>query len=479
MRKTKIVCTLGPACDNKETLLKMIDAGMNVARINMSHGTHEEQKVRLDRLKEVIKESGKNIAILLDTKGPEVRVGVFEDGFATLEEGKEFKLYRDSDKTGTDEGIGISYPKLVDLFLNERQAAIGRKILLDDGKIVISVAKVTKEAIICDVEKGGKLSNRKSINIPNYHINMPYVSAQDRSDIEFGLEQGAEIVAASFVRSADDVTTLRDYIDSIGYEGVDIVSKIENQGGFDDIDRIIEASNGIMVARGDMGVEIPFIKLPEIQKTIIRKTVAKGKYVITATQMLESMTTNPLPTRAEISDVANAVYDGTSAVMLSGESAAGKYPVESVMALADICKEAESNHEDWILQKYIDDYDDENSFRTSICSSARNVAMAVDAKAIIVESATGKVARAMAHFRPDCPIIAVVTSTLVQHKLCLSSGVTAVLGENLSSTDEITKQAMEKALETGIVKKGDIVVVVSSNKIGPSYGTDTLQIRVI
>lgn len=479
MRKTKIICTLGPACDNKETLIAMINAGMNVARINMSHGTHEEQKVRLDRLKEAIKESGKNVAILLDTKGPEVRIGVFENGSAEVKEGSEFKLYRDSEKKGTDEGIGISYPKLVDIFLRENQEAIGRKILLDDGKIVMFVTKVTKDEIICQVLKGGKLSNRKSINIPNYHITMPFVSAKDRADIEFGLQEGAEIVAASFVRSADDVTTLRDFIDSIGFEGVDIVSKIENQSGYDDIDRIIDASNGIMVARGDMGVEIPFIKLPEIQKTIIRKTVAKGKYVITATQMLESMTTNPLPTRAEISDVANAVYDGTSAVMLSGESAAGKYPVESVMALADICKEAESNHEDWILQRYIDEYDDENSFRKSICSSARNVALAVDAKAIIVESATGKVARAMAHFRPDCPIIAVVTSPLIQHKLCLSSGVTAVLGENLSSTDEITKQAMEKALETGIVQKGDIVVVVSSNKIEPSYGTDTLQIRVI
>ncbi len=478
MRKTKIVCTLGPACDTKETLRAMIDEGMNVARINMSHGTHEEQKVRLDRLKEVIKESGKNVAILLDTKGPEVRVGTFENGSANLIEGKEFCLYKEN-KTGNDEGIGISYPKLVSIFLNEKTEAIGRKILLDDGKIILVVTEVTSEAIKCLVVKGGRLSNRKSINIPEYHISMPYVSAQDRSDIEFGLKNGAEIVAASFVRSADDVSTLRDYIDSIGFEGVDIVSKIENQSGFDDIDRIIDASNGIMVARGDMGVEIPFIKLPEIQKTIIRKTVAHGKYVITATQMLESMTSNPLPTRAEISDVANAVYDGTSAVMLSGESAAGKYPVESVKALAGICEEAESNHEDYLLQKYIEEFDDTNSFRKSICYSARYVANSVNAKAIIVESATGKVARAMAHFRPECPIIAVVTSTLVQHKLCLGRGVTAVLGENLTTTDEITKQAMDKALETGIVKDGDTVVVISSNKIEPSYGTDTLQIRVI
>lgn len=479
MRKTKIICTLGPACDTKETLHEMIKAGMNVARINMSHGTHEEQKVRLDRLKEVIKESGKNVAILLDTKGPEVRVGTFENGSATLIEGKEFALYKDKNRIGNDEGIGISYPKLVSIFLNEKQDAIGRKILLDDGKINLVVTEVTGDAIKCLVVKGGRLTNRKSINIPNYHISMPYVSAQDRSDIEFGLQNGAEIVAASFVRSADDVSTLRDYIDSIGFEGVDIVSKIENQSGFDDIDRIIDASNGIMVARGDMGVEIPFIKLPEIQKTIIRKTVAHGKYVITATQMLESMTTNPLPTRAEISDVANAVYDGTSAVMLSGESAAGKYPVESVKALNDICEEAEENHEDLLLKKYIEEFDDSNSFRKSICYSARFVAETVNAKAIIVESATGKVARAMAHFRPECPIIAVVTSPLVQHKLCLSRGVTAVLGENLTNTDDITKQAIKKAMETGIVNSGDTVVVISSNKIEPSYGTDTLQIKVI
>ncbi|MGN1130995.1 MAG: pyruvate kinase, partial [Ruminococcus sp.] len=350
MRKTKIICTMGPACDNKETLIKMIEAGMNVARINMSHGTYDEQTERINRLKEAIKESGKNIAIMLDTKGPEVRIGVFENNSIILNEGQEFNLLKEADK-GNEQGINITFPKLVDIFFKERNKAIGRKILLDDGKITLIVKDVTPNEIKCTVKKGGKLSNRKSINIPNYHINMPYVSAADRADIEFGLKMGADVVAASFVRSADDVTTLRDYIDSIGYEHVEIVSKIENQSGVDDIDRIVQASNGIMVARGDMGVEIPFIKLPEIQKTMIRKAVAHGKYVITATQMLESMTSCPLPTRAEISDVANAVYDGTSAVMLSGESAAGMYPVESVRALASICEEAESNHESVLLQK--------------------------------------------------------------------------------------------------------------------------------
>jgi len=478
MRKTKIICTMGPACDNKETLKKMIEAGMNVARINMSHGTYDEQEQRISRVKEAIAESGKNVAIMLDTKGPEVRIGVFENGFIMLEEGQEFSLYKTCD-IGTEKGIAITFPRLVDIFAREKEKAIGRKILLDDGKISIRVKSVTNDAINCVVEKGGKLSNRKSINIPNYHINMPYVSATDRADIEFGLKQGADVVAASFVRSVDDVLTLRDFIDSIGYEHVEIVAKIENQSGVDDIDRIVEAADGIMVARGDMGVEIPFIKLPEIQKTIIRHAVAHGKYVITATQMLESMTTCILPTRAEISDVANAVYDGTSAVMLSGESAAGMYPVESVKALASICEEAESNHEGELLQRYIDKYDDKNSFRSSICRAARQVAENVGATAIIVESATGKVARAMAHFRPDCPIIAVVTSPHVQRKLCFSCGVTAVLGKNLKTTDEITAQALELSKQTDIVKKGDKVVIIASNKVGPSYGTDTLQIKVL
>lgn len=478
MRKTKIICTMGPACDNKETLIKMINSGMNVARINMSHGTYEEQAVRIARVKEAIAESGKNVAILLDTKGPEVRIGTFENDFVELQEGETFSLYKES-TVGTEEGISITFPRLIDIFFKEKEKAIGRQILLDDGKISIIVKSVTPDAIVCTVNKGGKLSNRKSINIPNYKINMPYVSTNDRADIEFGLKQGADVVAASFVRSVDDVLTLRDFIDSLGYEHVEIVSKIENQSGVDDIERIVEASNGIMVARGDMGVEIPFIKLPEIQKTIIRKAVAHGKYVITATQMLESMTTCPLPTRAEISDVANAVYDGTSAVMLSGESAAGQYPVESVQALADICEEAESNHEGELLQRYIDIFDDKNSFRSSICRAARQVAENIGAKAIIVESATGKVARAMAHFRPECPIIAVVTSPEVQRKLCFSCGVTAVLGKNLTNTDEITKQALELSEKTGIVQKGDKVVIIASNKVGPSFGTDTLQIKVL
>ena len=480
MRKTKIVCTIGPACNTKPMLLKMIDAGMNVARVNMSHGTHEDLAVVFKTIREAIAESGKNVAILLDTKGPEVRVATFANGKATLQEGADFTLYKERDE-GDFDGVAISYPKLVDIFFNEGSAAIGRELLLDDGLISIMVKEVYPDRIVCRVNKGGVIKNRKSINIPGYHISMPYVSAQDRRDIEFGLSQGADVVAASFVRNHEDVRTLRDFIDSIGYEHVEIIAKIENQGGVDDMDLIMDYADGIMVARGDMGVEIPFIKLPEIQKRLIRKCVAKGKYVITATQMLESMTTNPRPTRAEISDVANAVYDGTSAVMLSGESAAGKYPLESVRALNDICTEAEKNGEFEALQNYVERHaiKDQNVFRGSICKAAKEIAKEVGAKAIIVESATGRVARAMVHYRPEVPVIAVVTSERVCRKLSLNWGVTALVGEEKLNSDDITTQAMEKALGTGLVKRGDTVVVLSSNKTVPTSSTDSLNIRIL
>lgn len=480
MRKTKIVCTVGPACNTKKMLLKMIDAGMNVARVNMSHGTYDELEALFDTINDAINESGKNVSILLDTKGPEVRVGIFKSGSAKLADGATFSLYKESVE-GDENGVSISFPKLVDLFFADAEKAIGRELLLDDGIISLVVKEVYDDKIVCTVNKGGTLKNRKSINIPGYHINMPYVSAQDRKDIEFGLAHGANVVAASFVRTHEDVRTLRDFIDSIGYEYVEIIAKIENQSGVDDMDAIMDYADGIMVARGDMGVEIPFIKLPEIQKTLIRKCVAKGKYVITATQMLESMTTSPRPTRAEISDVANAVYDGTSAVMLSGESAAGKYPVESVKALDAICTEAEINGEFTALKDYIEtrSIDDQNLIRGSICRAAKDIADSVGAKAIIVESATGKVARAMVHFRPEVPVIAVVTSKTVCRKLCLNWGVTALIGEEKQTSDEITKQAMEKALSTGLVHKGDTVVVLSSNKTYPTSSTDSLNVRIL
>ena len=477
MRMTKIVCTMGPACDDIGILKKMIDAGMNVARFNMSHGTYDEQQARFDRAKQAIAESGKVVALLLDTKGPEIRIGTFPDNSIIVHEGQEFRLYS-KQGLGDENGVSLSYPKLVSIF-NKDKSSIGRQILFDDGKIIAKVVSTESDAIVCHIVNGGKLSNRKSINIPGYDINMPYISASDRADIEFGLKQGVNVVAASFVRSADDVLKMRDFIDSLGYEDVEIVAKIENQSGVNDIDRIIAVSDGIMIARGDMGVEIPFIKLPQIQKMIIRKCVLAGKYVITATQMLESMTTNIRPTRAEISDVANAVYDGTSAVMLSGESAAGDYPVESVKALSDICAQAETNHDLMDLKNVVGKVEVDSDFRDNICYSAKRTAQNVGAKAIIAESQTGAVARAMAHWRPECPIIAVVTSEEVCKKLSLNWGITAVLGEEKQTADAINDQAIAKALETGIVKKGDVVIVISSNKVMPTGGTDTLNIRIV
>ena len=477
MRMTKIICTMGPACDDVDILCRMIDAGMNVARFNMSHGEYDAMTKRFGIVKEAIAKSGKTVALLLDTKGPEIRVGTFEDGSVELKAGQEYRLYS-SEGHGDEDGVTLSYPKLIDTFRRDN-ASIGRVILFDDGKISARVEAIQTECIVTRIITGGVLKNRKSINIPGYTINMPYISAVDRADIEFGLKQGVNVIAASFVRSADDVIKLRDYVDSLGYEDVEIISKIENQSGVDDIDRIIEVSNGVMVARGDMGVEIPFIKLPEIQKMIIRKCVLAGKYVITATQMLDSMTTNIRPTRAEISDVANAVYDGTSAVMLSGESAAGMYPVESVAALNDICTEAEKHENLMLLRGASATQTDMTAFRENICEAAKQVAENIGAKAIIVESKTGAVARAMARCRPACPIIAVVTGEQVCRKLCLSWGVSPVLGEEKQTSDEITMQAVEKALSTGIVEKGDTVVIISSNKTVPTSGTDTLNIRIV
>ncbi len=477
MRMTKIICTMGPACDDVDILCRMIDAGMNVARFNMSHGEYDAMTKRFGIVKEAIAKSGKTVALLLDTKGPEIRVGTFENGSVELKAGQEYRLYS-SEGHGDEDGVTLSYPKLIDTFRRDN-ASIGRIILFDDGKISARVEAIDTECIVTRIITGGVLKNRKSINIPGYTINMPYISQRDRADIEFGLRMGVNVIAASFVRSADDVIKLRDYVDSLGYEDVEIISKIENQSGVDDIDRIIEVSNGVMVARGDMGVEIPFIKLPEIQKMIIRKCVLAGKYVITATQMLDSMTTNIRPTRAEISDVANAVYDGTSAVMLSGESAAGKYPVESVEALNDICTEAEKYENLMLLRGASATQTDLTAFRENICEAAKAVAENIGAKAIIAESKTGAVARAMARCRPSCPIIAVVTSDQVCRKLCLSWGVFPMLGEEKQSSDEITLQAVDKALSSGIVEPGDTVVIISSNKTVPTSGTDTLNIRIV
>lgn len=476
MRKTKIICTIGPASSDKETIKKMINAGMNVARFNMSHGTHDVIKNMVTNVKEA---GNDKIALLIDTKGPEVRIGSFKNGSELLSDGDLFRFYK-SLELGDEKGVGLVYKRLVNCLFNSQNRGVGLKLLLDDGKLIMEVVDTTEDYIECKVIKGGIISNHKSINIPGFHIDMPYMSSSDREDIAFGLSLGVQFIAASFVRNESDIIMLRDYVDSLGYESVSIIAKIENQQGVDNIDSIIRAADGIMVARGDLGVEIPFIQLPALQKSMIEKCVRAGKVVVTATQMLESMTQNPRPTRAEISDVANAVFDGTSAVMLSGESAAGKYPVESTAALAAICEEAENNEKLFKLQRSgFQDFISDGSFRDTICIAAKKCAETLGAKAIIAESLTGRVAKAVAHYRPCCPIIAVVTSDFVAKKLSLNWGVTAVIGKDMSNSDDITKQAMQKALETGLVKKGDTVIVISSNKSTPTNETDTLNIRTL
>ena len=457
MRKTKIVCTIGPACDSKEMMRKMIDAGMNVARINMSHGVYDRLEVTIKNLKEAIAESGQNVAILLDTKGPEVRVGTFKDGSVELVEGAEFSLFKNKEE-GDETGVSLSFPKLVDIFESEGQKAIGRELLLDDGIISLVVKSVNPESIVCTVNKGGVLKNRKSINIPGYFINMPYVSAQDRKDIEFGLNHGATVVAASFVRNHDDVRTLRDFIDSLGYEYVEIIAKIENLEGVKNIDEILESADGIMVARGDLGVEIPFEQIPAVQKELIRKGYQAGKQVITATQMLESMITNSRPTRAEITDVANAIYDGTSAIMLSGETAAGSYPVEVVRTMDLIAKTTEDN----IDYKHMHaTYQYNKDISNAIAHATVTTAHDLDAKAILTVTMSGVTAREISKYRPKCPIISCTISDQVWRQMNLSWGVHPLMIGEKQNTDELFEAAVDAALENHLVDKDDIVVITA------------------
>lgn len=486
MRKTKLICTIGPASSSKEVIGKMIDAGMNVARFNFSHSTHEEQKVLMDIVKETAREKGKAVGILLDTKGPEVRVGVFEEGKMAIEKGDLFAFTKESDtQVPCEKKINISYPKLIDEWYVTSDEAKRRFednnphiILADDGNLEFAVKEVERDYILCRAERSGVLSNRKSLNFPDFDIDMMYLSLRDEDDIRFGLAQGIQYIAASFVRCAEDVKDVRKFITRLGYSGVEIIAKIENQQGVDNLDEIIRVSDGVMVARGDMGVEIPYVKLPAIQKTIIRKCAERGKFVITATQMLESMITHARPTRAEISDVANAVYDNTTCVMLSGESAAGMYPVESVKALSDICREAERN------EKFKDKYeyrarDTKYPYMSVICHAVQSIVPEISASAIIAVSNGGSTIRELSRFRPDIPIVAIVTSEDVYKSLSAYYGVVPLMGEAKNRARDIIKQAKEKAIESGIVKKGDTVVILFDNDIESKNGTNTMSIETI
>lgn len=470
MKKTKIICTLGPASDDEEVLKKMLVNGMDCARLNFSHGTHEEHLVRIERIKRLRKELKLNIPILLDTKGPEIRLKKFENGSVVVENGEKFTLYAD-ERIGTKEGATVSYPKLAES-LNP-----GISILIDDGNIEMEVESISGADVICKVIHGGKISDHKSINIPSAPVDMPYLSKKDIDDILFGIQNDVDFIAASFVRSKDDVWSLRNLLIENDGANIKIISKIENIQGVENIDEIIEASDGIMVARGDLGVELPFTALPKIQKDIIKKCFRKGKYVITATQMLESMTKNPRPTRAEVSDVANAIYDGTTGIMLSGESAAGNFPVESVSTMNEIAISTEEviNHKSrFEKNKLFLGNDQLNAISKAACDAS----YCLNAKAIVALSRSGRTAKLISNYRPSCPVFAAVLDEKACRQLNLAWNVKPVFSEEKHSTDELLRTGIEIAIKEKAASVGDVIILTCSAAIG-EINTDLMKIHTV
>ncbi|MGN1345927.1 MAG: pyruvate kinase [Eubacteriales bacterium] len=474
MRKTKIVCTLGPASNSTEKIEEMVHAGMNVARLNFSHGTHEEHGEVIKRIKEVRERLAVPLAIMLDTKGPEIRLGKFEGGGAMLEAGTRFTLTTaDPGELGDASHGAITYRDL------PGQVSAGCAILLNDGNIELRVLETTADAIVCEVVSGGEIRNGKGVNVPNVPLNMPHLSEKDKSDLLFGIEKDVDFVAASFVRRADDVIGMRKFLDYNGGHDIKIISKIENTEGIENFDEILKYSDGIMVARGDMGVEVDFERLPGLQKRFIKKCYQAGKMVITATQMLESMIENPTPTRAEISDVANAVFDGTSAVMLSGETAVGRYPLRAVRAMAKIAEQAENDAfamGAYESMSYEIDYTDVTN---ALCDAACTTANDINAKAIITLTTTGKSARRMSKFRPVQPIVAATPRMKTLHQLALSWGVYPVLARVQDSLDKLFLHAIDCAKQDDVVSAGDTVVIAAGTPVLTPGNTNILKVEVV
>ncbi len=468
MRRTKIVCTLGPATDDYTVLKNMIRAGMNVARLNFSHGNYEEHSRRIEAVKRARKELDVPIAILLDTKGPEIRIKTFEGDKVKLKKGNKFTLTT-REVVGTDKTVSVTYAELPHCVHK------GERILVNDGLIELKVESTNATDIVTVIQNDGELSNRKSINLPDNNIDMPYLSDADRADIEFGLEQDVDYIAMSFVRSVDDVRMVKKLLNEHNKNEIQLIAKIENRSGVDNMESILAECDGVMVARGDMGVEIPFEELPGIQKDMIQRCYRQGKKVITATQMLESMITHPRPTRAEISDVANAIYDGSSAIMLSGETAAGAYPVEAVRTMAKIaeCAESDINYKKRFhaLEPKIKSITDAVSHST--CAASFDL----DAKAIIAVSRTGYTARKVSRFRPVAPIIAATTSVKAYNQLAMNWGVTPTLSKMQDNSDDLFKHAMNCAINTGIVAEGDLVVIAAGVPVGAAGNTNTMRIE--
>ncbi len=468
MRKTKIVCTLGPACSDKQTLIEMCKAGMNVARLNFSHNTHADHEKRIALIKEVREELGLPIAIMLDTKGPEYRIKTFKNGKITLKEGDTFTFTAD-EVEGDETRVSVNYKGL------PHDLEKGDIILLNNGLLSFEVTDKTDTDVLCRVVIGGELSDRKSMSFPNKTLKQKYLSEQDKQDIKFGIEHDIDFIACSFVSCRQDLLDVKNYLSELGASGIDLIAKIENRSGVDNIEEISGECDGIMVARGDMGVEIPFEELPAIQKKIITKCRMLGKRVITATEMLESMIYNVRPTRAEISDVANAVYDGTSAIMLSGETAAGKYPVQAVRTMARIAENTEKNihYEKRFLSSEFKIKNTVDAISHATCG----MAIDIDAKAIAVCSLSGMTARMVSRFRPPVDIVGLTTSEKTWHKLSLSWGVTPQMCENYPSTDVLFYNAQKLTKQVLGLCDGDKIVITGGVTNGKSGNTNLIKVE--
>ncbi len=470
MRKTKIICTIGPASANEKTLTQMCLAGMNVARLNFSHGSHDEHKEKIALIKRVRENLDMPIPIMLDTKGPEYRIKTFKNGSIEVRDGDPF-VFTTEDVEGDETRVSVSFEGLI------KDLRVGDRILVNNGLVVFEVNELTDKEAICTTVVGGTLSNRKSMSFPNKVMSGPYLSEQDKSDLLFGIENDVDYVAASFVSTKADVVSLRKFLNDNGGANIDIIAKIENQAGVDNIEEICEACEGIMIARGDLGVEIPFVKVPSVQKLLISKCRMLGKRVITATEMLESMIQNPRPTRAEISDVANAVYDGTSAVMLSGESAAGKYPAEAVRNMAQICEYTEQ-HISYKKRFLTAEFRIKNIL-DAISHATCAMSIDVDAKAIVVCSVTGTTARMVSRFRSPVDIVGLTTDKKAWRKLALSWGVTPVLAEKFNSVDVMFYKAKESARSALNLNPGDNVVLTAGPINGQCGNTNTIKVEQI
>lgn len=468
MKKTKIICTIGPASEDKKTIAAMTEVGMDVVRLNFSHGTHEDYAKKIKTIKEVREEKNIPLPILLDTKGPEFRIKTFKNGKITLQEGNPF-TFTTEDVEGDESRVSVSFSGICE------DLEKGDKILLNNGLMAFRVTEVSTPNVHCIVETGGELSDKKSMFFPDKELHTEFLSEQDKADLLFGIDQDVDFVALSFVSNAKNVTDVKEFLKANGGDHIDVIAKIENRAGVNNLKEIMSVSDGIMVARGDLGVEIPYEELPDIQKYIIDQCRINGKRVITATEMLESMIHNPRPTRAEISDVANAVYDGTSAVMLSGETAAGAYPVQSVAAMAKIVENAET-HTEYI--QMIEDFHIKSTAE-ALSHSAATLAKDLNAKAIVVCTRTGATARKVSRFRPNINIIGITTDIHAYRQLALSWGVLPAITDEYTSIDILFYFAKEIAKKSGLVKKGDTIVITGGTPNGKSGNSNLINVETI